>query len=297
MLGLFVNHIHVFPRKVRREGSPDAFVEIANDLGIEGGVFFAPFAHQWPDGDPNGWLARELRRHRQYLGFGTLDPQKPARDQVTRVADLGLSGIKIHGPAQHFPLNCDWVMDAYEQMERIGLVADFHLGVHGYRIKDYHPLLLDEVAHRFPDLAMILEHVGGWHFCRDAVAVIANHQFDGNSTPVKNNRKKQGDATAALVPDRAKPGGWIYAGIASVLDRAGNPGWYLGPEGVAEIAWQIGINHLIYGTDFPYNGQERIAADLAIIRGMGLSTEPERALLGGNLRELLGLQYVDGQPI
>jgi len=269
MPGLFVNHVHVFPKKVRREGSPDVFAEIAAELGIEGGVFFAPFGYQWPDGDPNGWLARELRRHRRYVGYGTLDPQKPAREQVSRIADLGLLGVKIHGPAQHFPLHCDWIMDAYEQMERLGLVADFHLGVHGYRIKDYHPLLLDEVAHRFPELCMVYEHVGGWHFLRDTLAVIVNHQEGGE--------------------DVRTPSGRLYAGIASVLDREGNPAWYLGPDGVGDVAWQIGHNHLIYGADFPYSSRERIAADLAIIRGMGLAPEAETELLGGNLRELLGL--------
>ena len=38
-----------------------------------------------------------------------------------------------------FPLNCDWIMEGYAQMERLGMVADFHLGVHGYRIREYHP--------------------------------------------------------------------------------------------------------------------------------------------------------------
>jgi predicted TIM-barrel fold metal-dependent hydrolase len=263
----FANHIHVFPPKMGPndlDGTPEAFAEIAAQLGIGGGVFFAPFTYQWPGGDPNGWLARQLRRFPDYVGYGTLDPQKPARDQVARIEDLGLRGVKIHGPAQHFPLNCDWIMDAYEQMERMGLVADFHLAVHGYRLKDYHPLLLDEVAHRFPGLRMVFEHVGGWHFVRDTVAVIANHQFDGDHR-------------------------FLYAGVATVLDREHMPGWYLGPEGVADVAWQIGADRLIYGTDFPYNGRERLAADLAIIAQMSLSADDRAALLGENLRELLGL--------
>jgi len=264
MPGLFVNHVHVFPAKVRRDGTPEAFAEAAATLDIRGAVFFAPFSYQWPDGDPNGWLSRQLRRFRGYVGSGTLDPEKPAHDQVMRISDLGLRGVKIHAPAQHFPLNCDWIMDAYEQMERLGLVADFHLGVHGYRLKDYHPLLLDEVAHRFPELCMVFEHMGGWHYVRDAVAVVANRQ--------SNNE------------------GPIYAGIASVLDRERMPGWYLGPQGMADLAWQMGTDRLIYGADFPYNSGEDIASDLAIIRGMGLTPSVEAAILGGNLRKLLGLR-------
>lgn len=263
MAGIFVNHVHVFPAKIRKDGTPEAFAEIAARLDIQGAVFFAPFSHQWPDGDPNGWLSRQLQRFRGYVGYGTLDPQKPARDQVLRISDLGLRGIKIHAPAQHFPLNCDWIMDAYEQMERLGLIADFHLGVHGYRLKEYHPLLLDEVAHRFPELRMVFEHMGGWHYLRDAVAVATNRR--------SNNE------------------GPIYAGIASVLDRDRIPAWYLGPEGIADLIWQMGADRLIYGVDFPYNSAEHIASDLNIIRSMGLAPSVEEAILGDNLRKLLNL--------
>jgi len=257
-----VNHIHVFPPELRPAAAPGDMAELAAGLDIEGGVFFAPFSYQWPGGDPNGWLARELSHYPTYVGFGTLDPAKPARDQVTRALDLGFRGIKIHAAAQHFPLNCDWIMDGYAQMERLGIIADFHLGVHGYRIREYHPLLLDDVAHRFPDLPMILEHVGGWHFSRDAVAVISNHTTHGK--------------------------GHLYAGIASVLDRERQKEWYLGPEGVADLVWQIGAEHLIYGTDFPYNGRDQIARDLADLRALGLAPSALAALLGDNLRRLLG---------
>jgi hypothetical protein len=264
MASLFVNHVHVFPAEVRPEGTPEAFVEIAAELGIAGAVLFAPFTYQWPGNDPNAWLARKLRRMRGYVGYGTLDPQRPARDQVSAISELGLVGIKIHPAAQHFPINCDWAMDAYAQMERLGLVADMHLGVHGYRLRDYHPLLLDEVAHRFPNLRLVMEHVGGWHFFREATAVLANHREGGE--------------------------GNFYAGIASVLDRERHAIWYLGPEGVRDLAWQLGAKAMIYGTDFPYNGKEHIAADLALIRSLGLPAEVEEGLLGRNVRTLLGLR-------
>jgi predicted TIM-barrel fold metal-dependent hydrolase len=266
MPGFFVNHIHVFPPELRPNAAPADMAALAADLKIEGGVFFAPFSYQWPGSDSNGWLARELLRYPSFAGFGTLDPAKPARDQVMRASDLGFRGIKIHAAAQHFPLNCEWIMEGYAQMERLGMVADFHLGVHGYRIKEYHPLLLDEVAHRFPELPMVLEHVGGWHFFRDAVAVIANH----------------------TTSERAL----LFAGIASVLDRERQKEWYLGPAGVADMVWQIGAEHMIYGTDFPYNGRDHIAQDLADLQAMGLSPSALAAILGDNLRALLGPDYV-----
>ena len=113
---------------------------------------------------------------------------------------------------------------------------------------------------------MVLEHVGGWHFVRDAVAVIANH----------------------TTPER----GHLYAGIASVLDRVRQKEWYLGPAGVADIAWQVGAEHMIYGTDFPYNGRDEIARDLADLQALNLPSASQASILGDNLRALLGPDYM-----
>jgi hypothetical protein len=257
---MFVNHIHLKPAALRADGTPEAFLRLADALQLDGAVCFAPFSHQMAG--PNLWLARELAAHPALVGYGTLDPTRPPRDQVAEIVDLGLRGVKLHPAAQRFHLLSDWARDAYALLSERGLVADFHTGIHQHRIADTNPLLLDEVAFHYPELRMVFEHVGGWHFYRQVLAVIGNNQGRGDH---------------------------LYAGIASVLDSDKQRSWYLGPAGLDDCRWQIGPDCLIYGLDFPYNQQADVERDLDLIRQMGWPEEDVDKLLGGNLKRLLGL--------
>jgi len=193
---------------------------------------------------------------------------------VRQIADLGFKGIKLHPPAQKFEIFGDWARRAYAQMEIDGLTADFHLGAHWHRLRDYDPLLCDEIAHHYPELRMVFEHVGGWHYYRQVLSVITNNMLRGNH---------------------------LYAGIASVLDRESQRYWYLGKEGLEECRWQIGEDLLIYGLDFPYNQAPQIERDIALIRSLDWPPAAIEGLLGGNLKRLLGItsgkaRLVGGDP-
>ncbi|MBX7215046.1 MAG: amidohydrolase [Thermoflexales bacterium] len=258
---VFVNHVHLMPAWVREDATPAAFDRLADGLGIDAAVCFAPFSYQTAGRvDPIRWLADEIAGRADRVGYGTLDPARDPVDQVAAIADLGFPGIKLHPPAQHFHIFDDWSRRAYAAMEKRGLIADFHLGVHWHRLRDYDPLLCDEIAHAFPGLRMVFEHVGGWHYYRQVLAVIVNNQGRGNH---------------------------LYAGIASVLDRENQRYWYLGAEGVEDCRWQIGYERLIYGLDFPYNQREAIARDLAVLRGLPWPEAERDAVLGGNLSRLV----------
>lgn len=274
---MFVNHVHLMPEWLREDGTLSSFDRLAQKLGFEGAVCFAPFSYQVASKalDPNEWLSRTIAGRDDLVGYGTLNPQRDARDQVKRIADLGFKGIKLHAPAQQFDLFGTWARGAYEVMQEHRLVADFHLGVHWHRLRDYDPLLCDEIAHHYPELRMVYEHVGGWHFHRQVLAVIVNNRERGNH---------------------------LYAGIASVLDRDQQRYWYLGPEGLNDCRWQIGDDLLIYGLDFPYNQEPQVRRDLDVIQALNWPQAAKDALLGGNLKRLLGLtegeaQIVGGDPV
>jgi predicted TIM-barrel fold metal-dependent hydrolase len=244
-----------------------------DSCGIDQAVCFAPFSYQYAGGCD--WLADQINGDDRLHGYGTLDPSSDPVDQVRKIADLGLKGIKLHPPAQKFEIFGEWSRKAYGAMEEQGLIADFHLGVHWHRLRDYNPLLCDEIAWHFPGLKMVYEHVGGWHFYRQVLAVITNNKTRGNH---------------------------LYAGIASVLEKEYQRYWYLGPEGLNECRWQIGADLLIYGLDFPYNQEASIKNDLATIDALDWPTEDLEKLKGGNLRRLLGLDsgeaaVVGGDPV
>lgn len=265
---MFVNHAHLMPASVREDATRDALLHLMDSCGFEQAVCFAPFSYQYENGCQ--WMAAEIANDDRLFGYGTLDPSRDPVDQVRAIVDLGFRGIKLHPPAQKFEIFGDWSRRAYAEMEVHGLVADFHLGVHWHRLRDYNPLDCDEIAWHFPALKMVFEHVGGWHYYRQVLSVITNNMLRGNH---------------------------LYAGIASVLEKEYQRYWYLGKEGLEECRWQIGADLLIYGLDFPYNKESNIRNDLATINSLDWPKEDLDKLKGGNLRRLLGLETGDAAKV
>jgi len=129
-------------------------------------------------------------------------------------------------------------------------------------------LHFDEVAHHFPKLRITLEHVGGYHFFTEALAVIFN-----NYPPPWN--------------PRAKPR--VFAGLASVFTQHQNRFWYLKPEQIMEIILQTSAKMCICGLDFPYNGEKETKLGIETIRSLPITQEEKELILGGNLKREIGL--------
>ncbi len=260
---IFANHAHVFPADIRPEGDIPHLLHLMDECGIEKAVAFAPFFPQWGDheSDPIHWLAKEVHAHPDRLaGYAAINPERADAIDLLRTAkDLGLQGVKMHPAFDKWNLKSEQAYRFYEKAEELSMPLDFHTGVHHYRISQYHPLLFDDIACDFPKLKLVFEHVGGYHFFQDMLAVFANHTGSGN----------------------------LYAGIASVLSPQKQKYWYLGPEKIKDLLWQVGEDWLIYGLDFPYNNAEDVKNDLKQIHSLDISDSCREKLLGKNLECLL----------
>lgn len=264
---IFANHAHVFPENVRPDGTVDCLLRTMDACAIARCVCFATFPKQLkPENDEtNAWLAQRLKGEDRLIGFGVIDFERGSlREQVDRIADLGFKGIKLHPAYQKFAINGENAFEVYRQAEERGLFLSFHTGVHWHRIRDYQMLLFDEVAYNFPQLRFSMEHIGGYCFFNEGVAVMIN------------NRKR-------TMPPR------IYAGLTSVFDRDKNRLWNLSDEKVRDLIWLTGDDASIFGLDFPYNGTEKIKEAIAHLKGLQFSQETEAKLFGGNLKRALGL--------
>lgn len=147
-------------------------------IGIYGGMGYE--AQPWASGNINDNVAAFVAAHpKQLIGFMALHPHDPGcLDELERCrTDLNLKGIKLGPNYQNFdPLEAR-AMQIYEQAQRYGLPIMFHQGTSPQRnapIRLAHPLLMDEVAIRFPDLKIIMAHVGH-PYQTDTIAVIRKH--------------------------------------------------------------------------------------------------------------------------
>jgi predicted TIM-barrel fold metal-dependent hydrolase len=266
----FAHHAHVFPASMNQGGTIDRLIRLLDSCRIDQAVCFAPFPHQCDrtDIDPNPWLAGELKKQPRLLGFGTIDVRKPdVATQVRRAADLGFRGLKLHPNAQDFDIRSPKLYEVYAAAQELKLFLTFHTGVHHSRMSQSRVIDFDDIPWNFPDLKFSMEHVGGYHFFPEALAVIFNHVPPPWETGECN----------------------VYAGLASVFTTHRLRFWHLSRERLLELVAQVGADQLIFGLDFPYNLEPETKIAIDTIHSLGLTEAETDKILGGNLRRVLGL--------
>ncbi|HZZ53143.1 MAG TPA: amidohydrolase family protein [Trebonia sp.] len=190
-----------------------------------------------------------------FTGLGSVDPHKPsAVDEVTRIAELGLRGVKFHPSLQAFAPDDPKYWPVFAACERHGLLALFHTGTsgigarqpggQGIRIDYAHPLKLDAVAAAHPQLTVVAAHFG-WPWQMDLIAVALH----------KTN---------------------VYIDISGWSPKR------IPPEVVRELKGRLS-GQFLWGSDFPFIAPERCLAELD---ELGLASP---ALLRDNAARVLGL--------
>jgi len=130
--------------------------------------------------NPNIETAAFVRAHPDKLiGFMSLHPfAVDALEELERGrTDLGLRGIKLGANYQIFDPFEPRALAIYREAERHGLPILFHIGTSPVRmapIRYAHPLVVDEIAQRYPDLTIIMAHMGH-PWTADTVVVVRKH--------------------------------------------------------------------------------------------------------------------------
>jgi uncharacterized protein len=113
------------------------------------------------------------------LGFMSVHPHDPSvLKEVDRcVGDLGLVGIKLGPNYQNFDPLEPRALEVYEEAQRRQLPIMFHQGASPIRTAPLHyahPLTIDRIAIAFPDLKIVMAHMGHpWQ--ADTITVIRKH--------------------------------------------------------------------------------------------------------------------------
>ncbi len=121
---------------------------------------------------PNRLVADYVERYPEtFVGFGSVDPLRPdAAHRVAEVAGLGLVGLKLHPTMQGFDPSADEVMPFFAAAAAAGLRILTHVGTsglgarrpggQGLRIDLAQPQRVDRAAAEFPELPILLAHLG-----------------------------------------------------------------------------------------------------------------------------------------
>lgn len=113
------------------------------------------------------------------IGFMSVHPHDDdmRREMERSLKELGLRGIKLGPNYQVFDPLEPRAMDIYAQAQQLGLPILFHQGASGLQTRPLrytHPLYMDEIATAFPDLRIVMAHMGHpWQ--ADCITVIRKH--------------------------------------------------------------------------------------------------------------------------
>ncbi|MBC7289630.1 MAG: amidohydrolase [Armatimonadetes bacterium] len=268
---MFISHCHTGATEFGLSKEPGAgtielLVEILAEAGADGAVAFAPFPSEglgWGGeaarqyADPNDWLLDQLQSYPQLRGFANVNPGKPgAAERLRELVAAGMVGAKVHPPVHRISLDDPALNDFWAAADELRLPIHIHTGVHGALLRTYRPILLDDIANAYPNLSIIIDHLGGYAFFNEALAVI------------QNNRN-------------------VYAGMTQVSGRAAP--YTITQERLQVLIDTVGPSRMIYGLDYPWNPDNRKALldDIAWVRSWGLSEEDTNAVLGGNILRLI----------
>jgi predicted TIM-barrel fold metal-dependent hydrolase len=115
--------------------------------------------------EANAYVHQAMQRHPdRILGFGWADPNlgvQKARDTVKRcVYEYGLYGVKLNGAQNSFYID-DPVLSTpvIEEIARTGKLLAFHVGADSP--EHTHPFRVGKIARQFPEVQILVVHMGG----------------------------------------------------------------------------------------------------------------------------------------
>jgi len=208
---------------------------------------------------PNRFVADYVRRHAsKMVGFAGIDPNDRDWADDLRIAqeELHMKGVVISPTMQNFHPTDTRVMRLYAECVERGMPLLFEQNHRNpsARMKFGQPLLLDEVAHEFPGLQIIIARLG-FPWTHETITLLGKH------------------------PN-------VYANLAGLLAHP----WLSYTALLAAHEYDV-IDKLLFGSDFPYRSPaaciEALYSVNQFAHGTNLQTVPREKLRGVVERDAL----------
>lgn len=168
---------------IRQKISPEGVIANLDRCGINRGVVF-PLTFMPPNGEwqkLNDMTASYIRSYPDRLiGFAIINPDK-IQDSLRELnrcqVELGFKGLKIHPSLQECFCNSDTLFPIYQYCQDHNFPVLFHTGASlpSHSDKYSHPILLDDVAVKFPELKIIVAHMGRPYY-QDTALLLRKHK-------------------------------------------------------------------------------------------------------------------------
>jgi len=136
----------------------------------------------------NEYLYKATKKYPdRILGFGWADPNlgiENAKDMVKRcIFDYGFYGVKLNGAQNSFYIDDPEIsIPVIEEIAKTGKVLALHIGADAYEY--LHPFRAAKIAKMYPELQILMVHMGGAAFVDLSCAAIETAQQYSNITMI-----------------------------------------------------------------------------------------------------------------
>ncbi|GAB3928322.1 hypothetical protein GCM10029976_025850 [Kribbella albertanoniae] len=168
------------------------------------------------------------------IGFMSVNPTAYAFDEADRCREQGLVGVKLGPNYQNFDPLGEPALAFYDYCQTNGLPILFHSGASPIReapLRYTYPLVTDEIALRYPELRIVMAHMGH-PWSRETVVTIRKHPH-------------------------------VYADVSSIYLRP----WVLYQSLINAVEWGA-AGKLLLGSDFPIANTGEAIAGLRTVNDM-----------------------------
>lgn len=258
-------HMHAFPDKIAERtldklakisnstpytaGTIDSTLDYLSRHHLTAGVIMQIATKPTQQTTVNNWAKQVQTEHEALFCFGSIHPDAPdALEELYRIRELGLKGVKLHPDYQNFFVNEERLYPIYETIAKLGLPVTFHAGWDPLSPDCIHamPEELAKVADAFPSLTIIAAHMGGMRLSDDVERYLVG-----------------------------KPNVYLDFSMAPLYTPA---------DQLKRIIEQHGAERILFATDCPWSDASQ---DLDILLSLGLSDEAYAQILHRNAERLL----------
>ena len=212
----------------------------------------------------NRWACDVVGRSGRILPFVALDPSAQSPEEnASHLRDLaehhGARGVKLHPVVQGFLPNDPRLAQSYRTCVEMGLTVLAHSGTAKGPAQYAEPRAFADLARDWPDLKLILAHLGGgsWRQTLELARAFPNLHFD----------------------------------CCEIIEWTGAANAPTAAE-LARLIRDVGPQRVLLGTDFPWYDLDRTLERLMALPL--LAREEKEAIAGANAARLLGLATPTG---
>jgi predicted TIM-barrel fold metal-dependent hydrolase len=202
----------------------------------------------------NAYVYQAVKQHPdRILGFGWADPRlgvDKAKDAVKKCIDeYGFYGVKLNGAQNSFYIDSPVLsLPVIEEIAKTGKLLAFHVGTDAY--EQTHPFRVGKIARQFPEVQILMVHMGGVAYADLSNAAIEIAQAHLNLTLV-------GSAVRAVA--------------------------------VLQAVKTLGATRVCFGSDTPFALMHVEVAKYNALLDGEVSAEEKQDIMAGNIARLIGL--------